>query len=132
MAIPEFPPGYRPPLHIDAAQAKRMYRLSLLDRMDEILPVVRRVFDLDAQQWPDHKLRGPTIEKIDTALSLGLTSFTDIIAFMVLLRTVSPRFYEFPKVKQFLARKDLPLNGRVERMLLELHPGTWDVVARRT
>jgi len=62
----------------------------------------------------------------------GLSTPDDVIGFLALRHQFGERFDEFPAVRKFLSRTDLPPEGRIQLMMLELPMGIWDVVRRRT
>jgi len=119
-------------LKLDAYEMRRILRLSLARNELQLAELMRKVFNLDLEQWPEEKLLTHTRRGMDHAIAHNLTTMQDITQFLVMRHRFGERFDEFPAVRQFLARTDLPTEGRIELMMLTLPPAIWAVVQRRT
>ncbi len=93
---------------------------------------MRQTCHLSEQDWPHDRLLAHTRRGLDRAVGWGLSTPDDVIGFLALRHQFGERFDEFPAVRKFLARTDLPPDGRIQLMMLELPMGIWDVVRRRT
>ena len=111
---------------------RRILRLGLVRDEAQLAELMRKVFKLSLDEWPQDKLLAHTQRGLDRAIAHDLTDGQDITRFLVLRHQYGERFDEFPAVRKFLARKDLPSDGRIEMMLLTLSPLIWSVVKRRT
>ena len=109
-----------------------MARARLVPREPAIADHVRQVWKLDEQSWPQDKLLAHTQRGLDRAVGWNLTTQQDILGFLVLRHQFGERFDEFPAVRKFLSRTDLPPVKRIQQMMLTLPLAIWDVVARRT
>lgn len=111
-------------------EQQRMVRAMLEEDLDEIIQMVRRACALSQAEWPDARLRAQTRFGLDRAVAHDLIGAPDVMHFLILRHTIAERFDEFPAVKKFLARTDLPPTGKIELMMLELPLGIWEVVQR--
>ena len=53
-----------------------------------------------------------------------------VIGFLVLRHQFGERFDEFPAVRKFLSRSDLPPDNRIQLMMLTLPLGIWEMWSR--
>lgn len=113
-------------------EAQRILRERIVESEPAIIAHLRQVCGLDPAAWPDAVLLAHTQRGLDRAIFQGLSTQQDVLGFLALRHTFGERFDEFPAVRDFLARTDLPPDNRVQRMMLELPMGIWDVVKRRT
>lgn len=111
---------------------RKALRLRIVPSEPAIVAHVRQVCDLDEAAWPQAQLLAHTQRGLDRAVAQGLRTQEDVLAFVVLRHQFGERFDEFPAVRKFLARTDLPPDNRVQRMMLEFPLAIWDVVRRRT
>jgi hypothetical protein len=119
-------------LKLDAYEMRRILRLSLARDELQLAELMRKIFNLGLDEWPQDKLLEHTRRGLDRAIAHNLTVGQDITRFLVMRHQFGERFDEFPAVRKFLARKDLPVDDRIEMMMLTLPPLIWDVVKRRT
>jgi hypothetical protein len=117
---------------ISDATAQEIFRLQLRELRVELIPIIRASCKLPEGSITDERLVEWMTAQIDIAVDRGMQSVRDVVAFLVLLRSVGPRFYEFPAVKKFLTRSDLPVDGKIERMFLDLPVAIWAVVQRHS
>lgn len=117
-------------LPISPEHAREMFRFRLRELRPDLLPIVRRACALDDDSLNEQKLGAWIDSATDAALACGMRSVGDVVAFMTLLRTVGPRFHEFPAVRQFFQRTDLPADGRIARLFAEVPLALWAVVQR--
>ncbi len=117
---------------IGEAQARAMFRLRLAEMHEELLPVVRQACRIAPQQATDAQVFEWMDLAIDVALDNGMRCVSDVVAFLSLLRSVGPRFHEFPAVRQYFARADLPAEGRVLGLFEALPLAIWAVVQRHS
>lgn len=113
-------------------EIRRMLRKNLVQSEGEIAQHLREVCHLTQEDWPDTRLLAHTQRGLDRAISQGLTTQQDVLAFLALRHQYGERFDEFPAVRNFLARTDLAVGNRIPQMFLELPLALWDVVGRRT
>ena len=119
-------------LKLDQLEMQRALRLNLVQSEDAIADIVRQSCSLNEAEWPQDKLLAHTQRGLDQAIGWNLTTQEDVIGFLVLRQQFGERFDEFPAVRKFLARNDLPPDNRIQLMMLTLPLGIWDVVRRRT
>jgi hypothetical protein len=119
-------------LKIDAFQTRKILRANIVHSEPQITDAVRQICNLDEQDWPPDKLLEHTRRGLDSAIGHDLSTLQDIMGFLTLRHVFGERFDEFPAVRKFLARKDLPTGNRIQLMMLTLPPMIWDVVKRRT
>ena len=119
-------------LKLDQLEMQRTLRLNLKQSEGAIADIVRQACDLDEATWPQDKLLAHTQRGLDQAIRWNLTTQEDIVGFLVLRHQFGERFDEFPAVRKFLGRSDLPTTRRVQHMMLALPIGIWSVVQRRT
>ncbi len=113
-------------------ELRHQLRLSLAEKELELMKAVREVANLNPQDWPDGKLLPHTRRGLDRAVFNRLTTQPDILNFLSFRHLFGERFDEFPAVRKFLDRNDLPASQRMQLMMLELPMAIWDVVIRRT
>ena len=114
------------------AENRRIVRERVRASEQAIMQHLRQVCDLALQEWPDDRLLPHTQRGLDRAIAQGLTTQQDVLNFLCMRHQFGERFDEFPAVRQFLARRDLPPDQRIPLMMMELPLGIWDVVKRRT
>ena len=119
-------------IQINDEESRRMTRATLAQAEPQIIDVVRQANDLDTVLWPPEKLQAHTRRGFDQAVSHQLTAIQDVIEFLTLRHQFGEHFDEFPAVKKFLARDDLPPTRRIQHMMLTLPAAIWAVVLRRT
>ena len=119
-------------LKLDQLEMQRTLRLNLVQSEPQIADIVRQSCDLDEAAWPQDQLLAHTRRGLDQAIGWNLTTQEDVIGFLVLRHQFGERFDEFPAVRKFLSRSDLPPDNRIQLMMLTLPLGIWDVVKRRT
>lgn len=119
-------------LKLDQLEMQRTLRLNLVQSEQAIADIVRQSCNLDEAEWPQDKLLAHTRRGLDQAIGWNLTTQEDVIGFLVLRQQFGERFDEFPAVRKFLSRSDLPPDNRIQLMMLTLPLGIWDVVRRRT
>ena len=118
-------------IQINDDESRRMSRATLAQAESQIVEVVRQANDLDPTNWPFEKLQAHTRRGLDQAVVHRLTAIQDVIEFLTLRHQFGERFDEFPAVRKFLARNDLPPTRRIQQMMLELPTAIWAVVVRR-
>jgi len=119
-------------LKFDASQMRIMLRTNLVQSEPQIVDHVRVVCSLSIEEWSQDKLLEHTRRGLDRAIAHGLSTQQDVLGFLVLRHLFGERFDEFPAVRKFLARTDLPPDNRI-LLLMMAHPrAIWDVVKRRT
>ena len=119
-------------LKLDADEMRRILRLNFTRDEQPITELMRTTMELDLQQWPQDKLLEHTRRGLDRAIAHNLSTQRDVMRFLVMRHQYGERFDEFPAVRKFLQRKDLPVDDRIEMMMLTLPMLIWDVVKRRT
>lgn len=119
-------------IQINDEESRRMTRATLAQAETRIMEVVRQANSLDPVRWPPAKLQAHTRRGLDRAVAHNLTAIQDVIEFLTLRHAFGERFDEFPAVKKFLSRNDLPPTRRIQQMMLELPAAIWAVVLRRT
>jgi hypothetical protein len=112
--------------------ARRLLRANLAPREADIAQALRDMLKLDPNEWPEASLLAHTQRGLDQAIFHGMQTDQDILAFLTFRHLYGERFTEFPAVKRFLARTDLPAAPRMQYMMLELPMAIWHVVQRRT
>lgn len=113
-------------------ELRRQQRQSLAEHEVALMDAIRQVAMLAPDEWPDSKLLAHTRRGLDRAVLHGLDTQPDILNFLSFRHLYGERFDEFPAVRQYLQRTDLPASNRMQHMMLELPFGIWDVVRRRT
>jgi len=113
-------------------EMQRALRRNLEPNQAQIADALRQICRLDEQQWPPERLLAHTRRGLDRAIGWNLTTGQDIMSFLALRHQFGERFDEFPAVRKFLSRTDLPVDNRIPLMMLELPLAIWDVVRRRT
>lgn len=119
-------------MEISTLEMQRTLRRNLVPSEEGIAAIVRQTCHLSEQDWPHDRLLAHTRRGLDRAVGWGLSTPDDVIGFLALRHQFGERFDEFPAVRKFLARTDLPPDGCIQLMMLELPMGIWDVVRRRT
>jgi hypothetical protein len=117
---------------IGEAQARAMFRFRLHEMQAELMPVVRQACKLPESQLDDAACAAWMQAGIDLAVANGMACMEDVVGFMAMLRSVGPRFHEFPAVRKYLARPDLPATGRILGLFEALPLALWAVVQRRS
>lgn len=119
-------------MQLSDGDMRRVLRQRLVSSESAIMAHVKAVCRLDDAAWPPDTLLAHTRRGLDRAVAQGLQTQEDVLAFLVLRHQFGERFDEFPAVRQFLARTDLPPDHRIARMMQALPLALWDVVQRRT
>jgi len=119
-------------LKIDAFETRRILRANVAPSEPKIADLMRKTCNLSEQDWPQDKLLEHTRRGLDRAIDQDLTTQQDVMDFLVLRHVFGERFDEFPAVRKFLARTDLPPDNRILLMMLTLPLAIWNVVKRRT
>ncbi len=119
-------------MEISALEKLRALRRNLVPGEERIAQIVRQACQLSEHDWPPARLLAHTRRGLDRAVGWGLSTQQDMIGFLALRHQFGERFDEFPAVRRFLSRSDLPPDGRIPLMMLEHPMAIWDVVRRRT
>ena len=119
-------------MDLTSVEQRRILRQRLVASEPAIMAMVRQTALLDPAEWPDERLLPHTQRGLDRAIAQGLRTQEDVIAFLSMRHQFGERFDEFPAVRDFLARDDLPPDQRIPRMMMSLPLAIWDVVRRRT
>jgi hypothetical protein len=119
-------------LKFNASQMRTMLRTNLVQSESKLADMVRQICFLGEQEWPADKLLEHTRRGLDHAIGNDLSTQEDIVGFLVLRHQFGERFDEFPAVRKFFARADLPPDNRIQLLMLTLPLAIWDVVKRRT
>jgi len=119
-------------MNLQPDEIRRQQREALRQHETALMQALRQSANLDAAQWPDTVLLPHTQRGLDRAVVHGLSTQPDILSFLTFRHLFGERFDEFPAVRDFLARQDLPTANRVQLMMLELPFAIWDIVKRRT
>ncbi|MDR2990728.1 MAG: hypothetical protein LBU72_02115 [Burkholderiaceae bacterium] len=119
-------------LKLSAFETRRILRANLAPSEPQLADMVRQIRHLNEQDWPPDKLLEHTRRGLDSAIGHDLSTLQDIMGFLTLRHVFGERFDEFPAVRKFLVRADLPTGNRIQLMMLTLPPLIWDVVQRRT
>jgi hypothetical protein len=119
-------------LKVDDLESRKILRANLVPGEAQLADAMRKIGHLSEQDWPADKLLEHTRRGLDSAIGHGLTTLQDIMGFLTLRHKFGERFDEFPAVRKFLARADLPAGNRIQLMMLTLPLAIWDVVKRRT
>jgi len=119
-------------LKFDNLEMQRTLRLNLVQSEPHIAEVMRKAFNLQEPEWPSDRLLPHIQRGLDSAIGWNLTTQQDIMDFLALRHLFGERFDEFPAVRKFLSRTDLPVSNRIRLMMAQLPLAIWDVVQRRT